>query len=81
MARLLSGAVLTVGMLLGAASASADVVEIEDPFVITASPQRPNAFYVLERTRHRAEVRDTRESFTDEIVRDAAHLDDASGAH
>lgn len=67
--------VLALGMMLGlAAPASADVIEGE-AVVIVAAPQRPSAFYVLERTRHRAEVPDTRESFTDEIARDAARLE------
>lgn len=71
----LTGAVLVAGMMLGVSTpASADVIEGEE-VIIVAAPQRPNAFYVLERTRHRAEVRDTRESFTDEIVRDAARLE------
>jgi hypothetical protein len=77
----LSGVLLALGMVLGlAAPAAADVIEGE-AVIIVAAPQRPNAFYVLERTRHRAEVRDTRASFTDEIARDAARLDATSGAN
>lgn len=75
----LSG-VLLAAMVLGfAAPAAADAIELER-IIIIGAPQRPGAFYVLERTRHRAEVRDTRESFTGEIVRDAARLDSTSGA-
>jgi len=76
----LSGVLLALGMVLGLSGrASADVIELERIDIIGA-PQRPSAFYVLERSRHRAEVRDIRESFTGEIVRDAARLDHTSGA-
>lgn len=52
-----------------------DRVIVLDEIVLTGSPQRPNAFYVLERAEGRTEVVDLRTTFTGEIIRDAEGLD------
>ena len=60
----------------GSSTALADgrVIELDETIII-AAPQRPNAFYVLERHDGRSEVLDLRTTFTDEIVRDTAAME------
>lgn len=76
---MLVGALLALG---AAGSASAQpptnrrqprVIELTDDFVIEGRVQKPNAFYILNRSNLGYEVMDLRRSFLPDLVRSVQH--------